>query len=57
MTDLPATGLMPFHAMEILKRAKAIEAMAVLAWASDSAFSVVSKATDIRCRILGSLSK
>ena len=26
MTDLPATGLMPFHAMEILKRAKAIEA-------------------------------
>ena len=26
MTDLPADGLMPFHAMEILKRAKAIEA-------------------------------
>ena len=26
MTDLPTTGLMPFHAMEILKRAKAIEA-------------------------------
>ena len=25
MTDLPADGLMPFHAMEILKRAKAIE--------------------------------
>lgn len=26
MTDQPADGLMPFHAMEILKRAKAIEA-------------------------------
>lgn len=26
MSDLPADGLMPFHAMEILKRAKAIEA-------------------------------
>ncbi len=26
MTDLPTDGLMPFHAMEILKRAKAIEA-------------------------------
>ncbi|SEQ39519.1 Aspartate/methionine/tyrosine aminotransferase [Devosia sp. YR412] len=26
MTELPADGLMPFHAMEILKRAKAIEA-------------------------------
>jgi aspartate/methionine/tyrosine aminotransferase len=26
MSDLPANGLMPFHAMEILKRAKAIEA-------------------------------
>ena len=26
MTDLPADGLMPFHAMEILKRAKALEA-------------------------------
>ena len=26
MTDLPADGLMPFHAMEILKRAKGIEA-------------------------------
>lgn len=26
MTDLPSDGLMPFHAMEILKRAKCIEA-------------------------------
>lgn len=26
MTDLPADGLMPFHAMEILKRAKVLEA-------------------------------
>ena len=26
MTDTPATGLMPFHAMEILARAKALEA-------------------------------
>ena len=26
MTDMPTDGLMPFHAMEILKRAKAIEA-------------------------------
>ena len=25
MTELPTDGLMPFHAMEILKRAKAIE--------------------------------
>ncbi|UXN72707.1 hypothetical protein N8D56_16015 [Devosia sp. A8/3-2] len=26
MIDAPTDGLMPFHAMEILKRAKAIEA-------------------------------
>ena len=26
MTDIAADGLMPFHAMEILKRAKAMEA-------------------------------